>query len=151
MTTAPASASASARPTPPGSKWTGSWSGELDSKKTKVSLDPGVTEKAWTADDGRAASGPGKMSLAIADDGSITGRVEGSLGPGLLTGSVDSNEDVVTATLTPEEPDSESAMSGTLVLTPQSGGKELTGTLRASSGSGEIVREAKVDLKRRLP
>lgn len=147
-----ASATASASsPAPPDSKWVGSWAGELDSKKAKVSLDPGVTEKTWAADDGRAASGTGTVSLVVTEDGSVSGRVEGALGPGKLVGALDPAGELLSATLTPDQPDSAPAMSGTLVLAPQSGAPELTGTLRASSGSGEVVREATVKLKRKAP
>lgn len=130
------------------SKLAGAWTGDFESKKTQLSLAPGVKDKAWAADDGRAASGKGSLELTITKDGSVTGRVTGALGPGGLGGVVEDDERV-SVTLTPDTTDSESSMAGTLVLTPSPEKNELSGTLRASSGSGEIVREAAVKLKRR--
>lgn len=141
-----ASGSAAVAPTP-GSKLAGSWTGELESKKAQVSLDPGVKDRAWAADDGRPAAGKGTLELTIEKDGTVTGRIAGALGPGTLGGAVEDDQHV-SVSLTPS-PDAEPAMAGTLVLAPSPDGNELSGTLRASSGSGEVVREAAIKLKRR--
>jgi hypothetical protein len=125
------------------SKLAGRWSGTYESKKARVSLDKGVKDKALEADDGKAASGKGELELTIAADGTVTGRVTGPLGPGLLSGMAEA--DGITATLAPEDPGADGAMTGTLALEPAQ--SDWKGTLRASSGSGEIAREADVTVK----
>jgi len=147
-TGAPPSASgATSGAVAPSSPLAGRWSGELESKKAEVSLDKGVKDKALADDKGQIAAGKGSIEIDVAPDGTVTGTVKGALGPGTLAGTVD--EDRITASLVPDDPTAEHAMSGTLVLDPaQSGGGPVQGLLRASSGSGEIVRVAPVTLKR---
>lgn len=126
------------------SKLAGRWSGDYDAKKARISLDKGVKDKAWADDDGKAASGKGEIEIVVAEDGTVTGRVSGPLGPGRLAGQAE--DDRITASLSPEESTSDAAMDGTLVLEPS--GADWKGTLRASSGHGEIAREAEVRVSR---
>jgi len=137
-----AAASASAKEAP-SSKLAGRWSGTYESKKARVSLDPGVKDKALESDDGKAASGKGEIELTVAADGTVSGRVSGPLGPGVLSGMAET--DGITATLAPEDPGADGAMTGTLALEPAQ--SDWKGTLRASSGSGEVAREAEVTVK----
>jgi hypothetical protein len=137
-----AAAAASAKEAP-ASKLAGRWSGTYESKKARVSLEKGVKDKALESDDGTAASGKGEIELVVAADGTVTGRVSGPLGPGMLSGWAEA--DGITATLAPEDAGADGAMSGTLALEPAQ--SEWKGTLRASSGSGEIAREAEVTVK----
>lgn len=140
--TGSAVATASAKEAPE-SKLAGRWSGTYESKKARVSLDPGVKDKALEADDGKAASGKGEIEVVVAADGTVSGRVSGPLGPGTLSGLAET--DGITATLAPEDPGADGAMAGTLALEPSQ--SDWKGTLRASSGSGEIAREAEVTVK----
>lgn len=137
-------ASSTSAPEAPPIPHAGAWSGSFEAKKAPVTLDPGVKDRAWSADDGKAASGPGTLSLQIGREGAVTGELAGALGAGTITGWVDG--DRMTATFAPKSADSEPSMAGTLVLDAKDGA--WTGSLRASSGDAVLVRAATVELKR---
>ncbi|NUP09946.1 MAG: hypothetical protein HOW73_28190 [Polyangiaceae bacterium] len=122
----------------------GSWKGTFDAKKAPVSLDPGVVERSWKADDGKAASGPGTIQLVVAPDGIVTGDLSGSLGEAKLTGFVEERR--LTATFTPSSQDADPAMHGTINL--EAGADDWSGELRASSGDATLVRSSTLTLKR---
>src|SRR6478736_3732923 len=80
---APAVAPAKAKP------WfSGGFSGEYQAKVATVDVKVGAI-KEWSKDDGKLASGPGKLTLQIDDAGQVDGTSEGALGAGHVSGKVD--------------------------------------------------------------
>jgi hypothetical protein len=140
-----ASASASAASIASASPAAGSWAGSYEAKKTVIALAKGVKDRAWAADDGSKQSGKGDVEVSVAPDGTVTGQVSGALGQGQLVGVVE--EGRCTASLVPDDPAREGAMTGTLVADVK--GTEIDGLIRAASADGVVVREAPVRLKRR--
>ena len=135
---APASASAIA---PQAKPWfSGNFSGEYQAKLAPVEIKTGAV-KEWAADDGKASSGAGKLSLQIADDGLVDGSGEGALGPSHATGKVE--DDTLRVLLAPSD---NSGLHGTLVASRDGDG--FKGTLQASSGDSLRVRSAVVALKK---
>lgn len=146
----PTSASSSAAPTAHASTapaatspLAGKWTASFESKKAKVAQDPGVADPAWAKEDGSEASGPGTIELTIAEDGTVSGKLSGSLGEATIAGMAD--EKGAAGTFTPSSTEA-SAMHGTLELALAS--DKLTGSLRASSGDAHIVRSATLSFAR---
>lgn len=124
----------------------GTWTGRFEAKRAPIPLDPGVKVKAWSADDGKTASGAGEIEVVVAATGIVSGKISGALGDGTLTGGLVG--DSIRATLSPAPSDERGlAMSGTLVLTPK--GQGYAGELRASSYDARTVRVAAVELARK--
>lgn len=136
------SANASAAPTSH-SPLAGKWIASFEAKKAKVAQDPGVADPAWAKDDGSQVSGAGTIEITVAEDGTVSGKLSGSLGDGIITGMAE--EKGVTGTFTPASTEA-SAMHGTFVLELAS--DKLTGTLRASSGDARVVRSAALSFSR---
>jgi hypothetical protein len=137
-----APAAASAAPQKP---WfEGAWSGEFSAKAFKVEQGPGAV-KEWAKDDGSKASGPGKVTLRISEQGAIDGQAEGALGPLAASGQVDGETLRVTLRATDTSSD-KSAFFGVLLGTKA--GDAIKGRLQASSGDSLTVREATIELKK---
>ncbi|MEO8901043.1 MAG: hypothetical protein ABI488_05190 [Polyangiaceae bacterium] len=136
----PPAPSASA-PAPPAKPWfSGRFSGEYQAKLAPVEIKTGAV-KEWAADDGKASSGPGKLTLQIDDDGLVDGSGEGAFGPSQATGKVE--DDTLRVSLTPSDA---TGLHGTLVASRDGDG--FKGILEASSGDSLRVRSAAVELKK---
>ncbi len=140
-TTAPHSTSAA---TPPTSSASGVWRGAFEAKKATVTLDPGVKERAWSADEGRAHAGKGEIDLQVLADGVVKGKLRGALGNATVAGTADG--DALTMTFAPADGDSSESISGVITLRLKDG--KLSGELKASSGDATIVRAATLELVR---
>ncbi len=142
VATAPASASAApaaaAKPTKPW--YAGSFAGAYEAKLQPVDVKVGAIRE-WAKDDGKAASGPGKLTLQIADDGVVDGSSEGALGAGHVSGKVE--DDTLRLQLLPDD---SSAMRGVLVASRDGDG--FKGSIEASSGDSTQVRQAPIELKK---
>ena len=138
---APPSAAPSAPAPPPAESWfVGAWQGVFRAELFRVEVPLGGM-KEWKADDGKQASGEGKLSLQAAADGSVTGSSSGALGELAVTGHVDG--DRATLMLASPQPD---GFHGVILASRSPEG--LAGTLNASSGDSLQVRQAKVTLTR---
>ncbi len=139
--TAAAAAPAASSAAPPAKPWfSGNFSGEYQAKLAPVEIKTGAV-KEWAADDGKASSGAGKLSLQIGDDGLVDGSAEGALGPSHATGKVE--DDTLRVLLAPSD---NTGLHGTLVASRDGDG--FKGTLEASSGDSLRVRSAAVELKK---
>ncbi len=118
----------------------GAWQGAYQAELFRVEVPVGGV-KAWKDDDGKLASGDGKLSLQAAADGSVSGTASGALGELSVVGHVDG--DRVTLTLHSPQPD---GFHGVILATQTPEG--LSGTLSASTGDSLQVRQAKVTLTR---
>lgn len=144
---ATASASSSAPASGPASPLAGAWRGTFDAKKATVTLDMGVKEPTWSADDGKAHAGKGEVELQVAADGTIKGSLRGSLGNATVAGTAEG--DTLTMTFAPKESGDSEAISGVIALKLENA--KLSGDLNASSGDATIVRTAKLELTRGTP
>jgi hypothetical protein len=134
---APSVASAAA----PAKPWfSGSFKGNYEAKLAPVEIKVGAI-KEWGADDGKAASGPGKLELEITDEGLVDGTSEGALGPSHASGKVE--DDTLRVTLSPTTP---AGLRGVLVAAKDGDG--FRGSIEASSGDSLKVRQAPVELKK---
>ncbi|HVY46455.1 MAG TPA: hypothetical protein VHB21_11280, partial [Minicystis sp.] len=84
----------------------GAWEGHFDAKKGSVTVPENVKDKAREGDDGKAAVGSGKVEIAIAPDGDVTGSWTGALGKDTLRGKVetDGGRTMLRASAMPEDP-----------------------------------------------
>jgi hypothetical protein len=136
---APASSAAAA---PKAKPWfIGDFAGEYEAKQLPVDVKVGAVRE-WKSDDGKLSSGPGKLSLQIADDGLVDGTTEGALGASHLSGKVE--EDTLRAELSPND---ETGLRGVLVANRDGDG--FKGSIQASTGDSLRVRQATVELKKR--
>jgi hypothetical protein len=143
-TSATASAVASAAPAAPPAKakpwFSGGFSGEYQAKVAAVEVKAGAL-KEWAKDDGKLASGPGKLSLQIDDAGQVDGTSEGALGTSHVTGKVE--DDTLRVQLSPSD---DAGLHGVLVATRNGDG--FKGSIEASSGDSLRVRTASIELKK---
>ena len=140
---ATASALASAAPAaqPAVKPWfSGGFSGEYLARVAAVDVKAGAI-KEWTKDDGKLASGPGKLSLQIDDAGKVDGTSEGALGASQVTGKVE--DDTLRIQLSPAD---DAGLHGVLVATRNGDG--FKGAIEASSGDSLRVRTASIELKK---
>ncbi|MES1178137.1 MAG: hypothetical protein ABUL62_27685 [Myxococcales bacterium] len=138
---APASAAAALSAAPTAKPWfAGGFAGEYQAKQLPVEIKVGAVRE-WTTDDGKLSSGPGKLTLQIADDGVVDGNSEGALGASHLSGKVE--EDTLRAQLSPND---ETGLRGVLVASRDGDG--FKGTIDASTGDSLRVRQATVELKK---
>jgi hypothetical protein len=137
---APVPASASAALTAPkATAWfVGGFSGQYQAKQLPVDVKVGAVRE-WTTDDGKLSSGPGKLSLRIADDGLVDGSTEGALGASHLSGKVE--QDTLRAQLSPTD---EAGLHGVLIASRDGDG--FKGTIDASTADSLRVRQATVEL-----
>ena len=143
-TSANASASGSARAaatvTPAKAWFEGAWQGVYQAELFRIELPIGGV-KEWKQDDGKQASGEGKLALTAAPDGSVTGSASGALGELLVVGRVDGDR----AALSFAAPGAE-GFHGVILAAQTPDG--MQGTLNASSADSLQVRKASVTLAR---
>lgn len=136
------SASAAAEP----ALLSGTWEGSYDAKKGSIVLPPKVPDKTWAKDDGKSASGPGKVSITIGANGEITGTADGALGKSSLTGRMDG--EMLRASVFPVDPAVQPAVTG--VLVGKVHGDVIAAELRVAGGAdASLIRESKVELRRK--
>jgi hypothetical protein len=135
-----ASANASV-PTAKAKPWySGAFQGTYDAKLAPVEIKVGAV-KEWSSDDGKAASGPGKLELKIDDDGVVDGAGEGALGASHASGKVE--DDTLRVVLAPTD---STGLRGVLVANREGDG--FRGSIEASSGDSLRVRQAPIELKK---
>jgi hypothetical protein len=135
------SASAVAPASAPAKAWfEGAWQGVYQAELFRVEVPVGGV-KEWKLDDGKQASGAGKLSLEAAADGSVTGSASGALGELEISGRVDG--DRAALMLASGEPN---GFHGVILASQAPEG--MKGTLTASSADSLQVRRASVLLSR---
>lgn len=122
----------------------GSWRGSYETKKAKVTIDPGVLEPSFIADNGQVASGRGALLLTIAEDGRVSGTMRGALGDAIVSGALE--DEVLVATFHPRDAGAEPYMSG--LVSARVDGGAMKGTLQSSSGDAVLARTGTVELTR---
>lgn len=128
-------------PAPSARPWfSGAFHGAYDAKLAPVEVKVGAV-KEWTVDDGKAASGPGKIELKIDDDGLVDGVGEGALGNTHASGKVE--DDTLRVVLAPSDA---AGLHGVLVATRD--GDSFRGSIEASSGDSLKVRQSAIELKK---
>lgn len=141
---APSSAAASAAPPAPPAKakpwFSGGFTGQYEAKVAAVDVKVGAV-KEWSKDDGKLASGPGKLDLQIDESGQVDGTSEGALGTSHVTGRVE--DDTLRVQLSPTD---EAGLHGVLIGTRNGDG--FKGSIEASSGDSLRVRTASIELKK---
>lgn len=95
-------------------------------------------------DDPSKMMGDGKIELAVAPDGKVTGTIEGGAGPAVIDGSVVDTE--IRGNVRRKDP-KDDGLTGT--LTAKIGGDTAEGKLSLAEANAAIVREAKVLLKKK--
>ena len=120
--------------------YSGSFLGSYDAKLAPVEVKVGAV-KEWAADDGKAASGPGKLELKIDDAGLVDGTSAGVLGASHASGKVE--DDTLRVVLAPNDT---SGFHGVLVATKDGDG--FRGSIEASSSDSLRVRQASIELKK---
>jgi hypothetical protein len=118
----------------------GEFSGQYQAKLAPVEVKTGAVRE-WASDDGKLASGSGKLSLEVSDDGSVQGASEGALGAGSASGKIE--EDTLRVVLSPNDT---TGLHGVLVASRDGDG--FKGSIQASSSDSLQVRQATVELKR---
>ena len=141
-TAAPAAPAASSAA--PSKAWfEGAWQGTYEAELFRVEL-PAGNVKEWKLDDGKKASGAGKLSLAVSPDGTVTGTSTGALGDLAVSGRVEGDRAALSLVS-----GGEATFHGTVLATQTPEG--MSGALSASSGDSLQVRHAKVALKKAAP
>jgi hypothetical protein len=141
LTTASASAARVAAPAPKAKPWfSGAFQGSYEAKLAPVEIKVGAV-KEWLSDDGKSASGPGKLELKIDDDGLVDGTADGALGASHASGKIE--DDTLRVVLTPNDG---SGLHGVLVATKDGDG--FRGSIEASSSDSLRVRQAPIELKK---
>ena len=125
----------------------GTWEGSYDAKKGAVVLPDRVKDKTRGSDDGKLASGPGKVELTILPTGEVRGKATGALGDARLTGRIDSASAYLSVSWYPEDATKPNAMTGVL-LGPLKDGV-INAMIRVAGPDAVLVREAKIELKKR--
>lgn len=115
-------------------------SGPYQATKTTVSvLDSGLK---LPGDDDPGGLGAGTLTLQIAADGRVTGKVSGALGDLTVDGMDRDGE--LTAQLTPAAGAPINSFTGTLIA--RDDGTKVTGKMRLSDGVNRVIRVADVTL-----
>lgn len=139
-----ASAAPSAKPVDPK---IGAWSGAYTLAAAELSIPSdnkdykGVKQ---AKDDPSKLMGDGKIDLTIDAEGKVAGTVEGAAGPAVIDGSVVGDE--IRGNVRRKDP-KDNGLTGTLFAKIAGGAAE--GKLALSEGNAAIVREAKVELKKK--
>jgi hypothetical protein len=137
----PVSAAPAAAVAAPTKAWfEGAWQGAFQAELFRVEVPVGGV-KEWKQDDGKPASGEGKLSLRAEADGSVTGSASGALGTLAVNGRVDGDR----AALTLASADSV-GFHGLILAAQTPDG--MKGTLSASSADSLQVRQGAVTLAR---
>jgi hypothetical protein len=118
----------------------GSFMGKYSAKAFQIEVEnSGVRE--WKKNEGKAGVGDGNLKLQVADDGVVSGSVDGALGTLLANGKLDGS--TLKADLRPSEGD---GFRGLLVAEKQGSG--FHGNIRASTGDSLNVRVASFELQK---
>lgn len=125
----------------------GTWEGSYDAKKGAVVLPDRVKDKTRGSDDGKLVSGPGKVELTVLPTGEVRGKSTGALGEARLTGRLDSGSAYLSVSWYPEDATKPNAMTGVL-LGPLKDGV-VSAMIRVAGPDAVLVREAKIELKKR--
>jgi hypothetical protein len=146
---APSAASAPAAPVvsappsaaAPSKAWfEGAWQGSFDAQLLRIEL-PAGNVKEWKTDDGKRASGEGKLSFNVSADGSVKGTATGALGELAVTGRVEDDRAAL-------QLDSSSLEVFHGAIVAARAGDGFKGALSASSGDSLTVRRADVTLSK---
>ena len=140
-------AASAALPAPGETALAGTWEGSYDARKGAVVLPDRVKDKTRGNDDGKLMSGPGKVELTVAPSGEVRGKATGALGEAHLSGKVDEGGTYLSASWYPEDATKPNAMTGVLLGPIKDG--VITAMIRVAGPDAVLVREAKVELKRR--
>ena len=141
---AAASAAPSASALAPSKAWfEGRWQGSYEAELFRIEL-PAGNVKEWKQDDGKKASGDGKLSLQVNADGTVTGTSSGALGELAVSGRFDGDRAALSLASAAAD-----TFHGTILATQTPEG--MSGTLSASSGDSLQVRRAKVTLTKAAP
>lgn len=122
---------------------TGTWEGRYDAKKGSLVLPPKVKDTVRTKDDGKTAIGRGIITLRIEPDGELRGTAKGALGDATITGKVDG--EMIRASVYPDDPRGEHAMTGILVGMLKDG--SIRAELRVTGPDAVLIRESDVELR----
>lgn len=141
-----ASSSASDGGATPAGGTASSWAGSYESAAGTLYVPSG---KEWEGvkfrgEKSEAALGRGELQIAIDARGSVTGTVDGPLGPGVVSGSMQG--DTFTASFRPKDP-AGMGFTGTIAGAVAQGA--VTGKLFASQAEARLIREASFVLKRK--
>ena len=137
---APAAAPAAVAEPAKAAWFVGEFIGQYEAKLAPVEIKVGAVRE-WGKDDGKASSGPGKLSFKVAEDGSVDGTSEGALGAAHVTGKVE--EDTLRIQFDPSD---DAGLHGVLVASRDGDG--FKGSINASSGDSLRVRQAAIELKK---
>lgn len=140
-----ASPAQSASAAPESMSFAGTWEGSYTAKKGTVELPSKVKDKTRSRDDGATGIGPGTVTLTIAPDGELSGKLSGALGAATLRGTVEG--DMVRASVFPDDPAAPTAMTGVLVGMRKEG--VIRGEIRVAGPDASVVRESPIELKRK--
>ena len=141
--TAPSASGSVTPPAPaaPTRAWfEGAWQGVYRAELLRIELPIGGV-KEWKQDDGKQASGEGKLAFAAAPDGSVVGTASGALGELLLSGRIDGDRAALLLAAAGSE-----GFHGVILASQTPEG--MQGTLNASSADSLQVRQASVTLAR---
>jgi len=134
-----ASAAPSARA--PSKAWfEGAWQGVFETQLFRIEV-PAGGAKEWQQDDGKKASGPGKLAFDAAPDGCVTGSATGALGNLLLRGRIDGERAAFELSSSTAD-----GFHGVVLASQTPDG--MKGTLSASSGDSLVARQATVTISR---
>lgn len=139
---AAAPAPSAAAPSAPKHWYEGRWAGTYEAALQRIELEVGGV-RAWKEDDGKAASGPGTLTVSVTPEGIATGESDGPLGPLHVSGTADAER--LRLTLSPRG-DAPNGFRGTLVAEGKDG--LAKGALSASSGDSLTVRKGTVELRK---
>lgn len=140
---APSAIPAASAPAPSKAWFEGRWQGTYEAELFRIEL-PAGNVKEWKLDDGKKASGAGKLSLEVSPDGTVTGTSTGALGDLAVSGRVEGDRAALSL-----GSGAEATFHGTVLATQTPEG--MSGTLSASSGDSLQVRHAKVTLAKAAP
>lgn len=138
---APSTLATSAGGTVATNRFLGTWKGAYRAEKANPTIDPTVRDEVWKSDEGKRHAGSGEVELVVAEDGAVSGTVEGPLGRGDLRGEADGQ--TVRAMIASG---AEDGPAGTLI--GKLDGKGLAIEMRTSDGAGQTLRVAKGTLAR---
>ena len=138
-----ASATSSSSAAPAVAPARGAWSGRYDAAPGTFSVPDGGEWAGvrFRGEDAQAGLGDGTLAVSVSSEGRVEGKLEGPLGPLRVTGEL--LEKSFSAALVSADP--AHGFSGTAVGTRA--GERITGTMRLSLPTGNVLREATFTLE----
>jgi hypothetical protein len=134
-----ASVVAAAKPAASAAPLAGAWAGTYTAAAGSLTI-PDWTGVKFRGEDASVGLGDGAMSVTLDDHGRASGTLDGALGPATVDGALMGS--AFSATLVPGDP--RTGFSGTAVGARE--GDAITGTMRLSLATGNVVREASFKL-----